>query len=45
MKNPIEVIVDEKKLTPPGLKQYFVFLADNEKIKKLLDLLDLLMFN
>jgi ATP-dependent RNA helicase UAP56/SUB2 len=36
MKNPFEVLIDdEKKLTLHGLKQYFVKLEDNEKIKKL----------
>lgn len=46
MKNPFEIFIDdEKKLTLHGLKQYFVKLEDNEKIRKLTDLLDSLMFN
>ena len=46
MKNPFEVFIDdEKKLTLHGLKQYYVKLEDNEKIRKLQDLLDSLMFN
>lgn len=46
MKNPFEIFIDdEKKLTLHGLKQYFVKLDDNEKIRKLIDLLDSLMFN
>jgi ATP-dependent RNA helicase UAP56/SUB2 len=46
MKNPFEVFIDEeKKLTLHGLKQYYVKLKENEKIKKLNDLLDSLMFN
>ena len=46
MKNPFEVFIDdEKKLTLHGLKQYYVKLEENEKIRKLQDLLDSLMFN
>ena len=46
MKNPFEIFIDdEKKLTLHGLKQYFVKLEENEKIRKLTDLLDSLMFN
>lgn len=46
MKNPFEIFIDdEKKLTLHGLKQYYVKLEDNEKIRKLTDLLDSLMFN
>lgn len=46
MKNPFEVFIDEeKKLTLHGLKQYYVKLEENEKIRKLTDLLDSLMFN
>lgn len=46
MKNPFEIFIDdEKKLTLHGLKQYYLKLEDNEKIRKLTDLLDSLMFN
>ena len=46
MKNPFEVLIDdEKQLTLHGLKQYYVKLDEKEKIKKLTDLLDSLMFN
>ena len=43
---PMEVYVDdETKLTLHGLQQYYVKLKDNEKNRKLFDLLDLLEFN
>jgi ATP-dependent RNA helicase UAP56/SUB2 len=46
MKNPFEIFIDnESKLTLHGLKQYYVKLEENEKIRKLTDLLDSLMFN
>ena len=46
MKDPYELFVDsESKLTLHGLKQYFVKLEDNQKIKKLIELLDNLDFN
>jgi ATP-dependent RNA helicase UAP56/SUB2 len=46
MKNPFEIFIDnEGKLTLHGLKQYYIKLEDNEKIRKLTDLLDSLMFN
>lgn len=46
MKNPFEVLVDdENKLTLEGLHQYYVSLAENEKNKKLNDLLDMIDFN
>merc|ERR1712032_134193 len=45
-KNPFEVLVDnENKLTLEGLQQYFVNLKENEKNKKLNDILDMLEFN
>jgi ATP-dependent RNA helicase UAP56/SUB2 len=45
-KNPFEIFIDnESKLTLHGLKQYYVKLEEEEKIKKLTDLLDSLMFN
>jgi len=46
MKDPFELYVDsESKLTLHGLKQYFVKLDDDMKIKKLIELLDNLDFN
>ena len=36
---------DETKLTLHGLQQYYVKLKDNEKNRKLFDLLDVLEFN
>jgi ATP-dependent RNA helicase UAP56/SUB2 len=45
-KNPFEIFIDnESKLTLHGLKQYYAKLEEEEKIKKLTDLLDSLMFN
>lgn len=42
----MEVFVDdETKLTLHGLQQYYVKLKDNEKNRKLFDLLDVLEFN
>jgi len=44
--HPIEILVDdEKKLTLRGLQQYYVKLQENEKNRKLTDLLDALEFN
>lgn len=46
MQDPMEVYVDdEAKLTLHGLQQYYVKLKDNEKNRKLFELLDLLEFN
>ena len=46
MKSPFEIFIDNQtKLTLHGLKQYYVKLQENEKIRKLMDLLDSLMFN
>ena len=46
MQDPMEVYVDdETKLTLHGLRQHYVKLTENEKNKKLLDLLDALEFN
>jgi len=46
MQEPMEVYVDdEAKLTLHGLQQYYERLKENEKNRKLLDLLDLLEFN
>lgn len=42
----MEIFVDdETKLTLHGLQQYYVKLKDNEKNRKLFDLLDVLEFN
>jgi ATP-dependent RNA helicase UAP56/SUB2 len=46
MHNPLEIYInDGAKLTLHGLKQYFVQLQENEKNRKLVDLLDALEFN
>ncbi|KAJ3160876.1 hypothetical protein HDU86_008237 [Geranomyces michiganensis] len=46
MQNPLEIYVDdETKLTLHGLQQYFVKLSENEKNRKLNELLDSLEFN
>jgi len=46
MQDPMEVYVDdEAKLTLHGLVQFYVKLKENEKNKKLFELLDLLEFN
>lgn len=46
MQNPLEIFVDdETKLTLHGLQQHFVKLEENQKNRKLNDLLDSLEFN
>ncbi|CAG0879038.1 unnamed protein product [Darwinula stevensoni] len=46
MQDPMEVYVDdEAKLTLHGLQQHYVKLRENEKNKKLFELLDVLEFN
>lgn len=46
MQDPMEVYVDdEAKLTLHGLQQYYIKLKENEKNKKLFELLDVLEFN
>jgi len=46
MQDPMEVYVDDdSKLTLHGLQQHYVKLKDNEKNRKLFELLDLLEFN
>jgi len=46
MHNPLEIYINEgSKLTLHGLKQYYVQLQENEKNRKLVDLLDALEFN
>lgn len=43
--NPVEIFVDEAKLTLYGLQQYYLQLTEKEKNRKLIDLLDALEFN
>lgn len=46
MQNPMEIYIDDQtKLTLHGLKQHYVKLKDNEKNRKLFELLDVLQFN
>jgi len=46
MRNPTEVLIEnESRLTLHGLKQYYVELKADEKIKKLMELIDSLEFN
>ncbi len=46
MYKPFEVLVDdENKLCLDGLQQYYVNLKENEKNKKLNEILDMLQFN
>ena len=46
MKNPFEIYIDnDTKLTLHGLHQYIVKLSEQEKTRKLFDLLDALLFN
>eukprot|EP00727_Mastigamoeba_balamuthi_P008693 m51a1_g4446 putative spliceosome rna helicase ddx39b (425) ;mRNA; f:135761-138682 len=46
MHNPFEIIVDEgQKLTLHGLQQYYLQLAEAEKTRRLIELLDALEFN
>ncbi|KAH8023375.1 hypothetical protein HPB51_013213 [Rhipicephalus microplus] len=46
MQDPMEVYVDdEAKLTLHGLQQYYMKLRENEKNRKLIELLDFLEFN
>ena len=46
LRNPTEVLIEnDSKLTLHGLKQYYVELKADEKIKKLMDLIDSLDFN
>jgi len=46
MHNPLEIYINEgAKLTLHGLQQYYVGLNENEKNRKLIDLLDALEFN
>jgi len=43
---PFEIFVDnETKLTLHGLQQFYVKLKENEKNRKLVDILDTLQFN
>lgn len=46
LQNPLEIFVDDdSKLTLHGLQQYYIKLAENEKNRRLADLLDSLEFN
>jgi len=45
MQDPMEIYVDEAKLTLQGLVQHYIKLAEVEKNRKLTDLLDVLDFN
>ncbi len=46
MQNAFEVFIDsDSKLTLHGLKQYFVKIKEDQKNRKLADLLDALNFN
>lgn len=46
MRNPFEIYIDnDTKLTLHGLQQYIVKLNEEQKIQKLFDLLDALLFN
>mmetsp|Transcript_9490 Transcript_9490/g.14136 ORF Transcript_9490/g.14136 Transcript_9490/m.14136 type:complete len:430 (+) Transcript_9490:2-1291(+) len=46
VQNQVEIFIDdETKLTLHGLQQYYVRLAENEKTRRLIDLLDALQFN
>lgn len=45
-KQPFELYIDsDAKLTLHGLKQYYVKLEENQKIQKMIELLDTLEFN
>jgi len=45
MQDPMEIFVDDSKLTLHGLQQHYIKLAENEKNRKLNELLDALEFN
>lgn len=45
MQDPLEILVDDTKLTLHGLQQHYVRLQENQKNRKLIDLLDSLEFN
>merc|ERR1711998_330844 len=45
MQDPMEIYVDDSKLTLHGLQQHYVKMGENEKNRKLNDLLDALEFN
>lgn len=46
LEQPMEIFVDDDtKLTLHGLQQYYIRLQENEKNRKLNDLLDALEFN
>eukprot|EP00002_Diphylleia_rotans_P024405 TRINITY_DN481_c0_g1_i10.p1 TRINITY_DN481_c0_g1~~TRINITY_DN481_c0_g1_i10.p1 ORF type:complete len:428 (+),score=120.55 TRINITY_DN481_c0_g1_i10:566-1849(+) len=41
----LEILIDDDKLTLDGLVQYYVSLSENQKNKKLLEILDAITFN
>jgi len=45
MVDPFVIVVDEAKLTLNGLQQFYMTTEENEKIKKIVDVLDTLEFN
>ena len=46
LQNPFEVFIDnESQLTLHGLKQFFIKIKEDQKNRKLADLLDALQFN
>jgi len=45
MQNQEEIFIDDDKLTLHGIVQYYVYLKESEKSRKLNDLLDALLFN
>jgi len=45
MQDPLEILDDDTKLTLHGLQQHYVRLQENQKNRKLIDLLDSLEFN
>jgi superfamily II DNA/RNA helicase len=45
VQNPLEIYVDETKLTLHGLQQYYIEVDEKEKNRKLNELLDEIQFN
>lgn len=45
MQNPFEVFISSDKITLHGLKQYYIKLKEDQKNRKVADLLDALQFN
>jgi len=44
-RQPKEILIDSDKLTLHGLSQYYINLEENQKTRKLTDLMDILEFN